>query len=754
MVVTDSPTRSSAKPYTTNSIPIAALGFTVRSLNRLEEAYRENLDPRLAELAHHFREASVTEKAIEYSIRAGQAAVPVGANADAMMHWEAALGLMDAHGLDARPRAVLLQWLGDVALAVDQPKSVKFRESAVALFESLGDFTEAARIRIRLGRSFATVDKPITDGALAIEHLRRAESVLAKGPETTELAWLYEAIAAYEQQRLNLPRCAEAAKRATQISERIGDRVAWSAAAGFHGHVLALSGHLKEAFELFDQSFEAADQANSPGSGMVVANFGAYCRYWLGDPRAGRAWYERELNRPRNVRYPWAREDLSPGVIVTYFEEGQIGELSRRSGSKHRPFVRFWVGGEWEAIAAKFERAVGAAERVDDRSLNLSLSVYLGAMYRVLEDHTRAETHLLYGLDNGNRGPLVLQEMRARPLLALTYVAMNLPDAAAEQVARCRQIMTAGEDWRGRAGDVARAEAVLTAARRDHDTAFRQFEAALAIHRKYHLAADEADTLQDWGRALAAAGDRIRAMEKFDAAIEKHRARGVGPRFLEWLIVDKMRALGGASQPPQPPIIESDRAFQREGEYWTISFQSNTFRLKDAKGLHYLAYLLAHPGQRIHVYDLIEAVEGSAANGKTTIHHESEDLQIVREIGGAGLTIDGRARAEYRARLRDLQADLDEAERINDLGRSERLRIEIEIVGRELTASSGLGGRARAASGSAERARGAVRKRIRSMVEKIRVANPTLGRHLATTISTGHFCAYQPESDHPISWQL
>ena len=91
---------------------------------------------------------------------------------------------------------------------------------------------------------------------------------------------------------------------------------------------------------------------------------------------------------------------------------------------------------------------------------------------------------------------------------------------------------------------------------------------------------------------------------------------------------------------------------------------------------------------------------------------------------------------------------------MNDLGRSERLRTEIEMVGQELTGSSGLGGRARAASGSAERARGLVGKNIRSVVEKIRRQHPALGRHFATAISTGYFCAYQPEPDHPISWQL
>jgi hypothetical protein len=85
---------------------------------------------------------------------------------------------------------------------------------------------------------------------------------------------------------------------------------------------------------------------------------------------------------------------------------------------------------------------------------------------------------------------------------------------------------------------------------------------------------------------------------------------------------------------------------------------------------------------------------------------------------------------------------------------SERLRSEIEMVGQELTGSSGLRGRARAASGSAERARGLVGKNIRSVVEKIRRQHPALGRHFASAISTGYFCTYQPEPDHPISWQL
>ena len=46
-----------------------------------------------------------------------------------------------------------------------------------------------------------------------------------------------------------------------------------------------------------------------------------------GDPARRRAWYERELNRPRKcVAYPSALLGLVASVKHTYFEEGQIGE--------------------------------------------------------------------------------------------------------------------------------------------------------------------------------------------------------------------------------------------------------------------------------------------------------------------------------------------------------------------------------------------------------------------------------------------
>src|SRR5512145_731976 len=55
--------------------------------------------------------------------------------------------------------------------------------------------------------------------------------------------------------------------------------------------------------------------------------------------------------------------------------------------------------------------------------------------------------------------------------------------------------------------------------------------------------------------------------------------------------------------PDTPPT--ADTLFRHEGDFWTLAYQGTVCRVKDAKGLHYIAYLLRHPGREFHVLDLL-----------------------------------------------------------------------------------------------------------------------------------------------------
>src|SRR5262249_15402768 len=52
-----------------------------------------------------------------------------------------------------------------------------------------------------------------------------------------------------------------------------------------------------------------------------------------------------------------------------------------------------------------------------------------------------------------------------------------------------------------------------------------------------------------------------------------------------------------------------------EGDFWTVAYEGRVVRLKDVKGMHYLAQLLAHPGRRYHVCELAAVIALAGCNG-------------------------------------------------------------------------------------------------------------------------------------------
>jgi hypothetical protein len=171
--------------------------------------------------------------------------------------------------------------------------------------------------------------------------------------------------------------------------------------------------------------------------------------------------------------------------------------------------------------------------------------------------------------------------------------------------------------------------------------------------------------------------------------------------------------------------------FRAEGELWTLAFEGVAVQLTEAKGFHDLTELLARPDARVHCLELA----GRSA-----------------EPRGDDPVLDARARREVASRARELQEEIDEADTLNDRGRAERAREELDRVVTALSGALGLGGRARRLGSAAERARTAVTWRIRNAIRKIQTAHPILGRHLENAVRTGTYCAYSP--DRRVDWSL
>ena len=212
----------------------------------------------------------------------------------------------------------------------------------------------------------------------------------------------------------------------------------------------------------------------------------------------------------------------------------------------------------------------------------------------------------------------------------------------------------------------------------------------------------------------------------------------------------------GTPGQPAPPdtsrtgvVVEREAVFRREGDYWSVVFEGHTVLLRDLKGMHYLARLLAEGERQFHVLELVAAErDGGVSPGKLA----ESGLSHRRELD-TGPLLDAQAREAYRARLLEIEQDIDEARAMGQPERAEQSEAERDFLVRELVRAVGLGGRERRAGSPSERARASVTRSIRQAMARISQHNPVLGEHLNRTIRTGTYCAYLPGPRVPVKWK-
>ena len=93
-------------------------------------------------------------------------------------------------------------------------------------------------------------------------------------------------------------------------------------------------------------------------------------------------------------------------------------------------------------------------------------------------------------------------------------------------------------------------------------------------------------------------------------------------------------APAGSTEGEAPLDLQPASIFCREGEYWTIAYEGTVFRLRDARGLHCVAYLLRRPGEKIAAMDLLAVGNGFDPRTLST-DPEHARMTVTKRIRGA-----------------------------------------------------------------------------------------------------------------------
>lgn len=239
------------------------------------------------------------------------------------------------------------------------------------------------------------------------------------------------------------------------------------------------------------------------------------------------------------------------------------------------------------------------------------------------------------------------------------------------------------------------------------------------------------DTL---ARALALLGQDQQAAVLRGRALATYER--IGAQWWRDRLLRTMPVRGPVTGPMNGPADELVPAHLHPATagFWAVGRDASP--VPELRGLGYLRELVSRPWEQVAVLDLV------GARGP------------VVEEAGLGQLADDRALADYRRRLRELDAELDEATEWADAGRVQVAQDERDALLAELGRVAGLGGRPRVTGSSQERARVAVRKAIAFAIDRIGSVDPAVGEHLRGSIRTGLSCSYEPAPGEQVAWLL
>ncbi len=670
----------------------------------------------------------------------GEAVVQSGRDAAARGDWQAAFDLLMKADTGGFAGPAELPLLGEVAYAAGHlDVAIEAWERAHAACVQAGDpgAAAAAAVRVAMHLLFDTTLMAPVRGWLA-----RAEQLLDGQDENPAHAWL-AAIRAYERMLTgDLTGARPWARRAIDVGARCAP-AAYAIGRVAEARLLILDGDVREGLALLD----AVGVATVSGDLDALSTGVVYCE--LVCALQGLAQYD--------VAEEWTE------VMERWCKTSAIGSLHGRC-RVHRAEILRLRGSCAEAEHEALE-ACDELRPYLRREMGWPLSE-LGRIRLRKGDIEGAERALLaaHGAGWDPQPGLALVRLAQRDVVA----AVDCIREALERPVRVPS-KELPPDTELRRAPLLEAQVEIEVAAGNVDRAGSAADELELVAARFQSKALVAGATLAQGRVCLAKGDAVgaerlcseaaRLWNEVGAPYEAARARldlaealrAGGSADRAALEHQAARALldrieDGHDQLGEPAAMNS---FRREGDYWSIVFEERTVRVRDLKGMRYLAQLLAHPGRELHVLDLV-----AAENGVAPVERGQAAGPWRPTLGDAGEMLDARAKDAYRRRLAEIEEDIEQARALGDAERAAQADAERDFLIRELSRAVGLGGRDRRAASASERARVGVTRAVRKAIGQIGEHHPQLGEHLDRAIRTGTSCAYLPDPRASAGWRL
>jgi predicted ATPase len=407
----------------------------------LEKVYARKIDEHLGELALHFLEGGDKDKALDYFLKAGEKAVKVYANSEAVSYFQHALTLLEEKKNELRERGRVLESLGDIKnLVGEYDPCVKYWNETLLLWKQLDEKGTVARLHRKMAN---VLWSNIGDVEKARKHHEEALKILETEPESVELASLYEDMARMYARTENMAKALSWAEKALELAKKLNDHGVIASSYTILGIItFDMSGDWKKAIECNERALKIAlDNGYMETALRAYNNLGTALP--LEEQEKALDYFEKGFELAKKVgAIRWVSltgtilANLNIGMgntdkTVPLAEESVA--LDRKSGNM--PNLSFslcalgtvcLILGEWDKSEQYLKEALDLSQRLEQFQRIAWNSAYLGILYGVYKgEYPKARELLEKAIKTLERAGAKYDQMWASAILAWIYIELG-----------------------------------------------------------------------------------------------------------------------------------------------------------------------------------------------------------------------------------------------------------------------------------------------------------------------------------------
>jgi tetratricopeptide (TPR) repeat protein len=527
------------------------------SMENLPERIRSQ---RAAEMAWHFLQGDDEEKAIRYSLLAGDQAESVFAHQEAERHYRTALELAGETG-DAPREVEALEKLGVVLRTMGRyDEALEMLETAARLQHETGDLEGEGQVVAQIG-VLCNLSGAAEYGISRVQPLVEA---LERLPPTRSLALLYAALVRLYNFIGSQADQLDTTERLLDLTRRLTDDRLLAEAEVHRGVSLMYLGRYEEALQLLESAIPRAESIGDLHTVCLALDFGSLIYHAWHQLKQARIYRDRSvevaerLGDPREIAHRATEAAYLTFLIGDWDASREYAERAVTSAMEQdnlRTFVQpLYTLAELALYSGDREDAAGYLQESTTIAVHLGLTSHLREVQALLAEQDLLDGNPQSALERF-RSVLDSPGWEEHPTFLVCFAATCV-EAGDLRSAQDAVIKAVGVATQQRLPVIlVDAHRVQAAIAREHgawEDAESHIELAIGQSRDIAYPWGEARALYDYGALLVQEGDNARAVEKLREATAIFERLGARPYRMRAERLIEPASAGGLT-PLQPP---------------------------------------------------------------------------------------------------------------------------------------------------------------------------------------------------------